>query len=143
MDSFFLRFFFFVSLFDICTRFPPLVRCHHKWALPLDSELSLDLQAVRSAILVSRLSILLLKTLLGLVDIVDFFRLHFSVQVEIEKEALKNELSFLDQVCCGSDSCNHHRVPHGRPVVLCTRSPQLLMLVHILVHCFPTLDVHL
>ena len=38
--------------------------------------------------LVSQLSILLLKTLLGLVNIVDFFRLHFLVQVEIEKESL-------------------------------------------------------
>ena len=62
----------------------PLARCHHKLVLHLDSELSLDLRAHRSAILVSMLSTLVLKTLLGLVHSVDLFRLHFSVQVEIE-----------------------------------------------------------
>ena len=44
---------------------------------------------MRSAILVSRLLILLLQSLLGVVQNVDFFRLHFSVQVEIESILFK------------------------------------------------------
>ena len=47
----------------------PLIRCHHRWVLHLDSELSLNLQAHCSAILVSRLLTLLLKTLLGIVTL--------------------------------------------------------------------------
>ena len=67
----------------------PLVRCHHQWVLHLDSELLLDLHAHCSAILVSQLLILLLKTLLGIVHTLDFVRLHFSVQVEIGSIILK------------------------------------------------------
>ena len=49
----------------------PLARCHHQWILHLDSELSLVLRAHCSAILVSRLLTLHLKTL---VHTVDFFQ---------------------------------------------------------------------
>ena len=80
---------------DSSSSFPPFARCHHQKVLHLDSELSLDLQAHCSAILVSRLLTLLRKTLLGIVHIVGFCRLHFSVQVEIESVVLEidwNEL---------------------------------------------------
>ena len=63
MSTIFGFLFFFISCFDIHTRFTPLIRCHHQWALHLDSELSLDLQAHCSAILVSRLLTLLLRNI--------------------------------------------------------------------------------
>ena len=92
---------------------------------------------MRSAILVSRLLILLLKTLFGVFQAVDFFRVHFSVHIEIESLLFKidwkydrsfhtrstishSEFMFPDQFYCGSDSTSHHRVPHRILVVLCT-----------------------
>ena len=101
----------------------PLVRCHHQWALHLDSELLLDLQAHCSAIPVSRLLTLFLKILLGSSHTVGFFRLHFPVQVEIGRkileinwnelvlsklvqQSLKNAFSFPDQFHCELESCN-------------------------------------
>ena len=65
-----------ISHFDICTRFSDWFRCHHQLVQRLDSEVSLDLRAHCSAILVSRL--------LSIVHIVGFCGLHFSVQVDIE-----------------------------------------------------------
>ena len=51
----------------------PLAGCHHQRVLYLDSELSLNLRAHCSAILVSRQLNLLLKMLLDVVHTVDFF----------------------------------------------------------------------
>ena len=123
---------FFVSHFDICTRFQ-LVRCHHLLVLHLDSEFSLDLRAHCSAIPVSRLLTVLRKTMIGIVHIVVLCRFHFSVQVEIENvvfEVDRNEVvlampihqfSFLDKFCCRSESCIHRYVRGRNLVVLCTR----------------------
>ena len=74
------------SLFPVSTsaRDSPLARCHLQWVLHLDSELSLDLRAHCSAILVSRLLNVLRKTMLSIVHIVGLCGFHFSVQVEIE-----------------------------------------------------------
>ena len=64
-----------LNLFRLLHEILPLVRCHHQWVLHLDSELLLDLQAHCSAILMSRLLTLFLKTLLGISHTVGFFRL--------------------------------------------------------------------
>ena len=97
-------------------------RCHHQWVQHLDSELSLDLRAHRSAIVVFRLLILLLKTLFGVAQAVDFFRLHFSVEVEIESILFKidwNKIthSILVQQFPKMISCSLHQ---KILVVLCT-----------------------
>ena len=70
-------------LFRHLHEIPELVRCHHQLVLHLDSELLLDLQAYCSTIPVSRLLTLFLNILLGISHTVGFFRLHFSVQIEI------------------------------------------------------------
>ena len=71
---FFFFCFFFFFLFRHLHEIPPLARCHHQWVLHLHSKLSLDLRAHCSAILVSRLSTILRKTMLGIVHIVGFLQ---------------------------------------------------------------------
>ena len=133
--------FFFISCFDTCTRFSPLVRCHQQWILHLYSGLSLDLKAHCSAILVSRLLTFLLKTLLGITHTVGFFRLRFSIQIEIGSShswdtlelisfvpySLNNFSKWIDLTSWPTLPCVGHHVttfciPHRSLVVLCTRS---------------------
>ena len=85
---------FFVSHFDICTRCPQLVRCHHQWVLHFGSAFSSDLRAYCSAIPVFRLLRNLRKTMINIAHIVDLGRFHFSIKVEIDNvvfEIDKNE----------------------------------------------------
>ena len=67
----------------------PLVRCRHEWLTHLHSEL-LDLQAMRSAMSVSRL-LPLSKIQLGFTHPMGFFRLHFPVQGEIGRIILEKQ----------------------------------------------------
>ena len=46
---------------------------------------------------------------------------------KLVQQFLKMSCSFPDQFCCEPESCNLHCVSHGSLVVLCTRSPQLLI----------------
>ena len=90
-----LRFLLLHILFRHLHEILPLVPCHHQWVLHLDAELLLDLQTHCSAIPVSRLLTHCLKILLGISHTVGFFRLHFSVQIEIGSAFLEvnwNEL---------------------------------------------------
>ena len=63
---------FFVSLFDICTRFPNWFDVITNGGYNLDSEFSLDLRAHCSGILASRLLTVLRKTMLSIVHSVGF-----------------------------------------------------------------------
>ena len=77
------------------------------------------------------------KTLLGRHSHCGFLRTSLLGWSGNRERCSENDLSFLHQFCCVSDSCNHHRVPHRSPVVLRAGSRQLLMLVlvHLLVQC--------